>query len=218
GALLEKQRHVQAKCLGGLEVNYQLKLDWGLDGKFAWLRALEDSIDIGRCTPKIIGLVNSVGQQAAGFSEKAEWIDGRDAIASGQRCDLCAIDVHEGVRHHDEPTIRLSSLCGNHGIELRSFANARHNRLNSEGQSGGFEGGKIIISKWRCRRVEQDGHAGDVRRDLFEQLQPLAAHRALDRGEAGRVAAWPGEACDNAAAYRISNDCENDGNGARLFQ
>jgi hypothetical protein len=46
GALLEKQRHVQSERLGSLEIDHQLKLDWGLDGKHARLLALEDAIDI----------------------------------------------------------------------------------------------------------------------------------------------------------------------------
>ena len=63
-------RHREAERLGGLEVDLQLELDRGLDGKLARLRALEDSIGIGRRAPIIIELVNSVGQQAAEFSEE----------------------------------------------------------------------------------------------------------------------------------------------------
>ena len=73
----------------------------GLDGKLARLRALEDAIDIGRRAPKIIDLVISVGQQAADFSEQTVRIDGREAVARRQRCDLHAMGVHEGIRHHD---------------------------------------------------------------------------------------------------------------------
>jgi hypothetical protein len=36
-----------------------------LDGKLARLLALEDAIDISGGAPKIIGQVNSIGQQAA---------------------------------------------------------------------------------------------------------------------------------------------------------
>jgi hypothetical protein len=91
GAHQESFRDGHAKGLGGLEVDHQLELDRGLDGKFAWLRALEDAIGIGRQAPNIIGQVNSVGQQATDFSEETPRIDDREATASRQRYDLCAM-------------------------------------------------------------------------------------------------------------------------------
>jgi hypothetical protein len=45
--------------LGGLEVDHQLELDWGLDGKLARFLALEDAIDIGRRSPKIVTQANA---------------------------------------------------------------------------------------------------------------------------------------------------------------
>ena len=69
----------------------------------------------------------------------------------------------------------------------------------------------------RCCRVEQEGNPGDARRNLFEQLQPLAGHRALESDETGGVTAWPGQAHDEAAKDGIGNERENDGNGARLL-
>ena len=84
-------RHVEAERLGRLEVDHQLELDRGLDRKLARLLALEDAIGIGRCAPKIIDQVISVGQQAAEFSEDAERIDGRETVASRQRYDLRAM-------------------------------------------------------------------------------------------------------------------------------
>src|SRR5665811_483744 len=93
---------VEAERLGGLEIDHQLELDRGLDGKLARLDALEDAIGIGRRAPKIIGHVISVGQQAAEFSEKTVRIDGGEAVASRERYHLCAMDVQEGIRHHDK--------------------------------------------------------------------------------------------------------------------
>jgi hypothetical protein len=62
---------------GGLEIDNQLELNWGLDGKLARFCALEDAIGVGRCFPIRIELVNSVGQQPADFSEDSARIDGR---------------------------------------------------------------------------------------------------------------------------------------------
>jgi hypothetical protein len=123
GALLEEQRHVEAERLRGLEIDRQLELDRGLDRKLARLRALEDAIGVGRCLPIRIELVNSIGQQAADFSEDSARIDGRETGASCQRCDRCTMDVHEAIRHHDQATIRLPSLFGYDGFELRAVAN-----------------------------------------------------------------------------------------------
>src|SRR6266478_2189491 len=80
GALLEMQRHVEAERLGGLEIDYQLELYWGLDRKLARLRAPQNLIHIRRRAPKIIGRVISVGQQAAEFSKEPVRIDGREKV------------------------------------------------------------------------------------------------------------------------------------------
>jgi hypothetical protein len=86
-------------------------------------RALEDAIDVTCRSPKIVVLVNSVGQQAADFSEETVRIDGRKMIASRQRCDLHAMGDHEAIRHRDKTTIRLACLCGNYRVEFRSIVN-----------------------------------------------------------------------------------------------
>ncbi len=59
---------------------------------------------------------------------------------------------------------------------------------------------------------------GSARRDLLEQLYPFAGHRRLEIDETGDVAARPRQALDKAAANRIGNDRENNGDGARLLQ
>src|SRR5260370_15140062 len=108
GALLEKPRHVQAERLGSLEVDDQLELNRGLDGKLVWLFALQYAIGISRCTPKIIVHVISIGQQAAEFSTDADRIDGREPIASRHRYALRAIAGRQGDRAADHTTILLA--------------------------------------------------------------------------------------------------------------
>src|ERR1700745_2999835 len=109
------------------------------DGKFARVLALRKTIGIGRAAPIIIELVNSVGQQAAEFSEDSARIDGREAVASCQRCDLCTMDGREGIRHHDPAAIRRAGLCGNDRFELGHVANGGCDRIHCKGRSGSFE-------------------------------------------------------------------------------
>ena len=78
----QQRRYVEAERLGGLEIDHQLELDRGLDRKIARFRALEDTIDIGRRTPKIVDENRTVGDQAAEFSKETERIDGRETVAS----------------------------------------------------------------------------------------------------------------------------------------
>jgi len=54
------KRHVEAERFGGLEVYRQLILDWHLDRKLARLRSVENAVDIGRRSPKIIVQVSAV--------------------------------------------------------------------------------------------------------------------------------------------------------------
>ena len=95
------RRHIKAERPGGLEIYHQLELGRRLNGKPAWLFALEDAIGVGRCTPKIIEPVVSVRQESAALSEETVRIDSREAMASRQQSDLLAVIHHEAIRHHN---------------------------------------------------------------------------------------------------------------------
>src|SRR6266508_6923911 len=112
------QGHLETERLCGLEVDDQLELDRGLDGKLVRLCALEDAIGIERRAPKRIEPVISVRQQAAKFGEETERVDGRETVASRQRGDLRAVGTREAVRHHDKATVRLARVCSNNGFEF----------------------------------------------------------------------------------------------------
>src|SRR5262245_46456570 len=57
-----------------------------------------------------------------------------------------------------------------------------------------------------------------MRRDLLEQLDPLADNRRLHNGETCSVAARMRQALDETAPDRIGNDHKNDGDGMRFLQ
>src|ERR1700730_15568835 len=94
-------RNIQAERFRGLEVDRHFELHRGLNRKLAWLCAFEDAIDIGRRTAMVVDYVISIGQQATDFSELTEGIDGRETVASRQRCNLSAMGDREEIRHQD---------------------------------------------------------------------------------------------------------------------
>ena len=90
--------------------------------------------------------------------------------------------------------------------------------LRCEGPSGSFKRLQPKFRKCRHCGIKPNGDPGDPRRNLLEQFQPLAGLRRFRNGETGNVAARSQEARDEAAANRIGNNPENDGDGARLLQ
>ena len=67
--------------------------------------------------------------------------------------------------------------------------------------------------------IPKDRRSRHARRDLLEQLQPFRAHAVFELSEAGRVAARPRQALDEAGADRIGDLHEHDRHGAgRLLQ
>src|SRR5262249_47213607 len=106
------RRHSEAERLGGLEGDYQLELGRSLHRQIGRLRPLEDAIDIGRRKLEMMALLTSVGQQTAELSKETPRTDGWQTVASSQRDNLHAMDIHEAIRHHDQATIESSSLSG----------------------------------------------------------------------------------------------------------
>src|SRR5215510_7289068 len=87
GELLEMQRHVEAECLCGLEVDHKLELGRCLYRKVAGLFTPKDTIDVTGRAPIIIDHVIPVGYQAAVGDEEAKSVDRRQVVARRQRDD-----------------------------------------------------------------------------------------------------------------------------------
>jgi len=61
--------------------------------------------------------------------------------AAAWRCDLRAMYIQEGLRHHDKAPTGFARLCGNDRFEQERVVNRRCDRLYCQGRGGGFEGG-----------------------------------------------------------------------------
>ena len=60
GELLEAQRYIETKCLGGSEIDHQLVFHGSLDGKLARLLAPKDARGVGRRAPITINGITPV--------------------------------------------------------------------------------------------------------------------------------------------------------------
>src|SRR6516164_3390753 len=139
GAREQRRRHLDAERPGGLQIDDKLEFDGGLNGKVARLFALQDAIRIGRRAPKIIGPVLSVGEQPTKFSEKTLSINGRESIASRQRCNLRAVSDRERVQNHEKAAIRFAGLCGHDAFKFGCIVDRCLYHLHSERRSSSFE-------------------------------------------------------------------------------
>src|SRR5271166_4264450 len=84
-------------------------------------------------------------------------------------------------------------------------------RLDPERRRRSFKRWQIKFPASRRRfRIEQDRNASDTRVEIFEKFHPFAAHRGLEIGEPGDVAARPCKTGDQAESNRIRNVHEYD--------
>src|SRR6185437_13370289 len=102
----------------------------------------------------------------------------------------------ECIRHHHDTAGRLTR--GNQAFNFVHVANGCVTRFNTKRHRGGFKGAPEGSDEGCRSRVEHQVDAADARRDLLQQLDPLAAQRTYDRCEAGGVAAGLREARDVA--------------------
>ena len=66
--------------------------------------------------------------------------------------------------------------------------------LNSTPNDGATDCIAPIVLCRRDRRIAEDGGPHDGAGNLFEQFQPFRHYAVLELGEAGDIAAWPGQA------------------------
>src|SRR6476660_5204725 len=86
GAREQRGRHRDAKCLSGLEVDYQVVLGRNLNRKIGWLLALEDSINIASRSPVLFQHTRPIRDEAAAGDKEPLEVNSRQLIPSAQ-CD-----------------------------------------------------------------------------------------------------------------------------------
>ena len=106
GASEQRRRHVEAKRLGGFEVDHQIVLCWRLHRQVGRLLALEDAVDVAGCAPVLVDLISSIRDQATGSDEEAFRVYRGQLVLVRQRDDQLAMKIRRPTRRHNEAAVR----------------------------------------------------------------------------------------------------------------
>ena len=82
----------------------------------------------------------------------------------------------KGVRNYDKPTIRLTGLCDDEGLDARDVINRQDNRLRADGRGGGFEWVEKSFDERRRWRIVQQRDPCDSRRNLISLSNSTIYH------------------------------------------
>src|SRR6478736_9598327 len=106
GAGDQSGRDFKTKCFGGFKVDDQLVFGWLLDRQIAGRFALENTINVRRCSLEQIDYVWSITDESAGLCEQVEWIDRRKSKLSRKRDEQFTMSRCEWIRKNNYTTTR----------------------------------------------------------------------------------------------------------------
>src|SRR5262245_23722684 len=121
------------------------------------------------------------------------------------------------VWHDHEATARLSSQGCDRMLDVTVIARRGFNGLYRKCAGGRLEMLEIISGEGGCLRVVKQCNSCDAGHEHFEQLDPFRDQGYLEIGKASDIAAWTGQAGDNARRDRIADLDEYDRNRTRLL-
>src|SRR5262249_23807889 len=173
------------------------------------LFALEDAIDIAGREAKLLDVIGTVGDQAAGGGEVAFIVDRGQPVPRRKRDDQIAMNDRQRAPCQYQTAIRAPCEGRKRALHLPGVAPAdgaqphpkrRRHGLNCAPQANpGRYGG-----------IANDCYSRHTWRNLLEHLQPFRADAVFIRGKTGDVATRPRQTIDEARADRIGGDHEHD--------
>src|SRR5262249_5139598 len=116
---------------------------WRLHGKVGWLLASQDTVDIGRRTPKEVWEIGRVGHQAAAGYEIADRVDGGQTVFRGQGNDQLAVADPQRVRWNNQSPARLAADCFDRAFDGGGVPDDRSVRSRRQGLGNRLDRTKV---------------------------------------------------------------------------
>src|SRR5215510_15391734 len=124
-------------------------------------------------------------------------------MAARQLGDQRLAQADEAIGRQDQAAVRCTREVLDCGLDVAGCANRESYYLHAKGWRRGLDRAHEEFRLGRRVWIEHDAHAGELGRNLLEQVEPLVADRELIHAEAGEIASRPCYVGDKTLCDRI---------------
>jgi len=130
------------------------------------------------------------------------------SLPQDRRC-VCA-DLENRVGHHHERTGALFAHRHKDAIELTGVSRLHDLKLHTQDARRGLGLAQQGADGW-IGGIRKDGHPGDLRDDVLDQLQAFPAELRVHVAQSRNVPPGVREVGDETTVYRIADEGHDDG-------
>jgi hypothetical protein len=204
------QRHVEAKCFRGLEVEDEFELHRLLDREIGGFLAFEDAAGVDAGLVKEVSNIGAVAHQTAGRSGLAPWKDCGHGVAKCQCAELLSAAIEEYVGgDRQRPGAQLNRARKD---RVEFALGARMEDMQLKPKSGRSN---LRLSRYRfglrgIGRIDDERNGAGVGYQFVKQLQQFRHQLHVQRSDAGNIATRSVEAGNEADFHGVITGREDD--------
>src|SRR5664280_1221866 len=127
----------EAEACRGLKVDGQLELGRELYRQVAWVRAFENTIQVGGSLPELLLPIENVGHKATGLDDLRSRIKRWQLVTGGESNEQRATEFRPTIRRENESAARLARKTVDRRLNLILLMHRRCHRFHAEGRGRG---------------------------------------------------------------------------------